>query len=269
MPVLATLQVSSQMPLIEEAEKASGNTYLDLQSQHLHEMANLLLSLSQHYDQSYMLFKSETTLPPEEREELAEVVEHDDEQLDDVISEMSERIIELEDLQATIYNHLTAAKRVRANTIAVFANLEACNIKQYLGSLESFAKVRAKTGERLDFLKQQLSRLAYQYILFQRSYDALILEIDRRARYEASLAAFISNTTATMDRLQDEEHQKRDQFLLEHGETLPSDIWLGANDLPAQYVLSLSNASANIPCLSDSVVAMAKARHNMFIRSIQ
>lgn len=238
----------------------SRDTYVKQHEEHLQQMAELLLSLSQHYDHSCTLFKSDASLAPEELAELHNVVHHDAEQLEDVLSELDERVAEIEDDLATIRNFTQSCVQTRVSAVALFGTLESFEIDALAESITNIRYTRVSTADRLDILKQQLVALSDHYYAFGTSYHALLLEIDRRAKYEASVAVFLEKTDQTLARLAADEIEKRKQFTVDHGDTLPGDIWHGITAKPATYNLNTSDMSASTPRLPSSLIAAAKAK---------
>ena len=77
--------------------------------------------------------------------------------------------------------------------------------------------------------------LGKHYRAFHKSYYAMLLEIDRRSRYEHSMQKYIQQTNETLARLSNDESTKREAFLRRYAETLPQDIWTRITDLPTVY----------------------------------
>lgn len=253
--------VESLVPNSAMSLKVIATTYAKSQEEHLHQMADLLVSLSQHYDHSYTLFKSESSLPLDERKELQEIVEHDAEQLDDVLTELNERLLDLEEDLANVQEYTVASSKVQRTAVSVFQNFETFDLVLVASELHGLRENRKETLERLDVLSEQLIGLATHYIAFRRSYDALLLEVDRRVKYETAVESFVEQTRQTLERLNADEIDKRDQFLQDHGDTLPGDIWAGITCRPSMPEITTAVNNQMSPHLSQALVEAALLRY--------
>lgn len=242
--------------------KVIATTYTKSQEEHLHQMAELLVSLSQHYDHSYTLFKSDHSLPPDEVKELQEVVRHDAEQLEDVLNELNERLLDLEDDLSNVQEYTTTSLHIQQNAVAVFKDFESFDLASVNSQLHELRENRKEILARLDVLSEQLVGLANHYIAFRRSYDALLLEIDRRVKYETAVESFVEQTRQTLERLNADEINKRDQFLQDHGSTLPGDIWSGITCRPNMPEISLMPSSQMGPHLPPALIEAALLRYD-------
>lgn len=233
--------------------------YKILHEEHLHQMADLLVSLSQHYDHSFTLFKEESSLPPDEIAELQSVVEHDAAQLDDVLTELDERSLELEDDFKLVENHLSTSRSDLVALKAAFRAFEEFDIDSFAKTLINVREDTDIAQDKLDVLRQQLRGLTNHYRGFAVSYDALLLEVERRARYDATIATLLAQTNQTLHRLASEEEEKRDQFVHQHGDTLPGDIWSGITERPVTYDIDILG-EGTIPNLPAAMIEAARRR---------
>lgn len=254
---LANLESKNQIAITLSASKG---IYTKQQEEHLQEMTALLLSLSQHYDNSCTLLKADASLLPEELEELQSVVLNDADQLGDVLAELDERVGELEEDVKNLDRYMERCSLVLESSLDVFKSLEEFKTDELEDSITRARKARADTAQRLEILKDQMARLSDHYQAFQSSYHSLLLEIDRRAKYEASVTAFFEETRQTLEALAIAENEKREQFKHEHGDTLPSDIWSGITAKPALYDLESLLEASSTPRLPRDLIATARSK---------
>ncbi|CCG81354.1 Autophagy-related protein 17 [Taphrina deformans PYCC 5710] len=234
--------------------------YTKQQEDHINEMAGLLLSLSKHYDHASTLLKSESTLPMDELEELHSIVEHDAQQLEDVILELDERVVDLEADVALVKAHINICVSVQGITVELFSRFEALDVDSVTTNLVRLRKDRGQTDERLDELREQLVALASHYAAFSQSYDALLIEVDRRVKYENTVSNFLAQTRQTLARIAQEESARREDFIHDHGDTLPGDIWPGIRHQPVTYDFDFGDAMQQTPKLPESLISSARNR---------
>lgn len=234
--------------------------YSASQEEHITEMAGLLLSLSQHYDHSFMLFKSEATLQTEELAELTGVVEHDALQLEDVISELEERVGDLEDDVTIVGKFASTYIKVQSFLLQAFRRFEQLGVDKISTTLKGLRSACDATRDRLDISRQRLIGLTDHYRAFGRSYDALILEVDRRTRYEATIVNVLEQTRQTLERLAVEEMSEREQFIQDHASSLPGDIWPGISDRPIVHDVFPAETIAEAPHLPGNLIKAARSR---------
>lgn len=261
-PALRAPGETANMTMNKEAPSMSIVTsgFAKQQEEHLHEMAELLVQLSQHYDHSCTLFKSVSTLPMDELEELQSIVEHDAEQLEDVLTELDERTVDLEEDLAIVRDHVNECYKLQSSMLNVFEKFEVFDVNGTASQLSSLLRHKTTTLDQLDILKQQLVGLAGHYEAFDLSYNALLIEIDRRSKYESTVATFIEQTKQTLARLAIDECGKRDQFIRDHGASLPGDIWHGISDLPVHIAFEPTEDPFSTPRLPQSLLVAAHRR---------
>lgn len=234
-------------------------SYKTGQAEHLHQMADLLVQLSLHYDHSCTLFRSETTLFADELQELQGIVENDARQLEDVLSELEECLVDLEEDINEVKTFLSVLIETQDSLIAAFKDFEVVDLDELEVNLKMFRKKRSTTNSSLDMFRQQLVGLSSHYLAFSHSYDSLLLEIDRRVKYEAGVAKFIQQTEQSFSRLMHDEMQKREQFVKDHGDTLPGDIWAGITDRPSEIQV-VANELHTTPILPEVLIESVLTR---------
>lgn len=265
LPVMPVLQAPRD-PKSSDSRQAtmslsmSSETYIKQQGDHLEQMAELLLSLSQHYDHSCTLLKADASLTPEELEELQSVVLHDAEQLEDVLGELEGRLAEIEEDIDIVKEYMKSCSRALASSLEMFYRIEAVKVDALETSLVNIRQGRIEAANRLDILKRQMIGLSDHYKAFCMSYHALLVEVDRRSKYETSVAAFIEETSLTLEALAVSENEKREQFKHNHGETLPENIWSGITAKPALHDLRSLRVPSETPRLPRDLVAAAKQK---------
>ncbi|ORY85081.1 autophagy-related protein 17 [Protomyces lactucae-debilis] len=246
---------------------ATAETCRAQQAEHLVSLAELLLSLSQHYDHTQTLSTSSAALPQDARAELREVVEEDAVQLEDVLAEMDERVVDLEEDLTFVTNHVAALQQVTQQLEEAFSVFEALDIDTPVHTLDDIRATRTTREMTLDMRREQLLGLAEQFTQFSRSYDALLLEIDRRAQHDAAVDALMEQTQRQLEQLQQQEMAERAAFLSMHGASLPEDIWHGIRDSPAGWVMQREQDAQTTPVLSQSVLQAARSRHAQWSQS--
>ena len=234
------------------------DTNQSTQEEILHNMADLLVQLSQHYDNTCTLVKSESIMSNDEFEELQTVVENDARQLDDVLSEMDNHLSSIEDNVASTQSYLDSLIAIQSGTVEFFRRFEEIDLVSLTDSLTLSRKERAESRDQIDVLRTQLVGLTDHYTAFGHSYSSLLQEIDRRSKYEAAVAKYIDQTRRMFAQLATDEAALRDQFIAEHGDTLPGDIWHDVVDRPALHEVIVGSSKA-LPAISKTDLEEAAA----------
>lgn len=212
------------------------------QQRHLDIVATLLLSLSQHYEHCSLLVRDgaeagRAPLPPEEADELRQVIADDADQLDDVVSELHARLDLLEADATRAARHCDTLRALRETLSALAVEIDSADIATARTALDAIAERRRGVLEEVLSLQDGLSSLDAHYRRFRGAFDALVVEIDRRRRFELSVAAMARSTRQAFHQLDRAESAKRTAFLKQFGDDLPADIWPNVTKMPAQAVV--------------------------------
>jgi len=94
------------------------------------------------------------------------------------------------------------------------------------------------TYETLNDYLETLLTLRSAYESYQMSYNALVLEMDRRKRYQDTMHTVVQEMRERLDRLREDEIISREAFYSAHSASIPDDLCLAISNLPQTFVIS-------------------------------
>lgn len=117
----------------------------------------------------------------------------------------------------------------------------------------------AKCGSiftQIDEIAAEISGLSEYYRLFMKSYDALVLEVNRRHESQKQLQKLIDNANNALKGFRQRELDSRAEFLNTYREYIPEELWTGMADLPGEY--SVEHVAEDLPKLSNASLSQAQ-----------
>lgn len=203
-------------------------------------MAGLLQSLACHYDlceRGADLEAGMESEDPNELEEISHVLEEDSKQVPSVIEELGERLGEIRECcrgvelrMQQMYGYYQREMRQLQRIQAVEATMD-----KTLALCEKQQKETSVYLGRIQLYVSEASSLVSHYRAFRKSYDALLVEAERRREADARAALYTAEINAKLAQMSREETQKRQEFLIGQGDYLPADIWDGLLEPAKNY----------------------------------
>ncbi|KAA8904403.1 autophagy-related protein 17 [Sphaerosporella brunnea] len=227
--------------------------------EHTEAMASLLESLTQHYDRcSEALRAAESGTPVDP--DLVAVLRRDAPEVDDVVSEIKERLAEMETIYTNISSAIDDVRLLERDTIAVFAAFD--EFQTELGiCMDGLKEFEARQAELKDDMQQRLEelwRLGEFYEGFVSAYDAMIIEVGRRKGVAVHMDAVVKEAQKKLKAIYEEDLQCREAFKEDYGEFLPADLWQGVNDPPVRWVMEQDLQGGSVlPKLGKDVIERA------------
>ncbi|KAJ1984341.1 hypothetical protein H4R34_000716 [Dimargaris verticillata] len=117
-----------------------------------------------------------------------------------------------------------------------------------------------------DLLLSECAGLHAWYTEFSRSYDHLLVELDRRRRMQAQHMKMAQEFASHLAMLHDTETRERDAFTQTFGQYLPIDLCTPLMVPPAQYTLTTVQDPGSLPQVPDA--ALHEAKVNIANRSM-
>lgn len=233
---------------------------------HATEVADLLQSLVRHYDLCFTALKhtegaDEATiqihedLPPgvsinhgsepratphptsdEEKAEMLRVLDQDAEEVQDVVDEIRDRVSEMEAPLDRIVRQEVAQRSENDKIMEVISLLGTGDHakKRYLVATALFIGRWKEIKQRIEERLAEMNNLRDFFVGFLQAYDGLLVEVVRRRSVQGRIDRIIKESMSKVDTLLDEDTEEREAFRSEHGEYLPSDIWLGLAQSPVR-----------------------------------
>lgn len=256
------------LPDLEAPANASPplHPYLQALEEHTEAMATLLASLTNHYDRCSTALKDAEgahTLSAADKSDLYAVLANDASEVDDVCAEIRDRLADMEAFSSRIAARITALSTVHGDAqhaFGLFATF-ARNLAAYVDAARTFsarqADLRTGMATRLD----ELVALADFYDAFVAAYDAMIIEVARRKGLASRREALVADALRKLEKLAEEDLEKREAFRDEFGMWLPVDIWPGIADRPIKYRVERDlQGGRELPRLGKDVLEKAVRR---------
>jgi autophagy-related protein 17 len=236
--------VLSKSPIIPHVEQLE---------EHAEAIAGLLESLTRHYDQCCLAMK-ELEIPvvdpvaAAERNEMLAVLETDGEQVDDAVKEIEERLASMEDSVTTnITPYMELLSNLNQMLVKAFMEFDVLqnNLSVYLVNLSNFEYNQAEYTLQMDEKLSEMDGLRDFYETFRTAYSAMLEEAGRRAQMQEKRNEVLKEAMTKLRQIDDEDMKQRENFRLEQGQFLPTDIWPALMDSPPKYVFSEAEPGYN------------------------
>lgn len=164
----------------------------------------------------------------EERQEMLKVLEHDSQEVEDVVSELSEHARDLESAFDKL--SIRARKsRERGKTlnqvITMLHEMQNIHIPSHLHSLETFSADWTRIRATILSNTEQLVELSDFYADFFDGYKKLLREIERRQVAETQMRRIAEKAEREIGKVWDADDKARGAFMEEVGGVLPRDLW--------------------------------------------
>lgn len=183
--------------------------YLQALEEHATAMAQLLESLTQHFDRcSEALKHSEAanthnqetgmtdSMPPEEKADLYAVLERDAKVVDDVVAELKERLGEMESISSYVGKHVEDLHMLSNNAHGTFFLFEEFqgSLGTYIERTREFEMQQDGYARAMEERLDELWQLGEFYEGFMGAYDAMVIEVGRRKGVAARMDAILRDT---------------------------------------------------------------------------
>ncbi|ORE22736.1 autophagy- protein 17 [Rhizopus azygosporus] len=264
---LSSLREAAMIIPLDEATTAFSHEKLKIQEDEIAKMADILTSLTNHYDQlgeATRLYHSD----PEACGELdITVLEDDHEHIPNILDSLRDSLDVVESI-AQIEERMQVYLKIQDRLVKVLYELE------YFGTSGQAdiicekivdAELEIKDRERnLDEFFQQLSSLAEWYRFYASSYNYLLLEIERRRKAQEKQEILRKEMMKALEEAYNDELQERRSWSAQHGQYLPEVLCPFINDLPSKLTVAVESESGRLPNLSPENVEKALAEiHNV------
>ncbi|CEP10021.1 hypothetical protein [Parasitella parasitica] len=264
--IARTRKASLSIPLDKETAAYSSEK-IQIQEDEISNMADILTSLTNHYDQlgeAIRLYQSD----PDGRGQLdITVLEDDHEHIPNILEDLRHSLDIVESVSQEIQHRMQIYLHVRDELIKILNQLEDFGIGgQADGILEKMqdAEVEVKQREcNLDLFFEQLANLAKWYRCYASSYNYLLLEIERRRQSQEKQEVLRQEIVKKLDDAYNDELQERRSWSAQHGQYLPEVLCTFINDSPSILRIEVEKSSTRLPELSPVNVQKALAEiHN-------
>ena len=167
---------------------------------------------------------------------------------------MEDHVREIEhssDILQTHSQNVTKAYNTISNAFAKLEDYGRSRLPIHLSSVREFEARAELNREHIQTLKQEMFNLVEYYTNFSTAYEALLVEVRRRAEAQSHTALLVNEISAKLAGLYDQEIRNREAFMELHAAYLPEDLWRGIYDPPARSEV-ITQEGGVLPALRDS-----------------
>ncbi|KAI8368929.1 autophagy-related protein 17 [Blakeslea trispora] len=265
----AKTRINALVISLDEPTASYSSEKIQIQEEIVSGMAEILTSLTNHYDQSgeaTRIYQSD----PDGRVDLDITVLRDDhEHIPTILEKLRSSLDVVESISEEIQGHMQMYLQVKGDMLKILNQLESFSTGGQTDTiLEKLADADVEIKERelnLDEFFKQLSALAEWYRCYASSYNYLLLEIERRKKAEERQKAHLRELMKSFEDAYNDELQERRSWSAQHGQYLPEVLCPFINDSPSMLKVIIENESLTnqLPNLSlDNVQKALSEIHN-------
>ncbi|KAI9482981.1 MAG: autophagy-related protein 17 [Benjaminiella poitrasii] len=233
---------------------------IQVQENEISEMAEILISLTNHYDQlgeAMRIYQSDV----EGRNELDITVLRDDhEHIPRILEDLGNRLYIVESINEEIESRVQLYLKVKDNLIKLLNQLDLFGEGQADLILEKLVDAENEIEERdlnLEEYFKQLSSLAEWYRCYASSYNYLLLEVERRKRAQEKQESIKRELLKKFEEAYNDELQERRSWAVQHGQYLPEVLCPFINDSPSILRVGIESEPGRLPDLSPESIERA------------
>ncbi|KAH3671232.1 hypothetical protein WICMUC_004749 [Wickerhamomyces mucosus] len=238
------------------------DTLIEENNQFEEEIASLIESVTIHYDQcvrGLMVVQGKLTIPLQEKEELFDILAKDFVEVPNVISDIEEIFSDIEN-RCDKVNSFVKNQALYLRLQSLFKQLISFgehDLSDILALMTRHSKNFDTILSETYLTCEECTALIQHYKKFKKSYYSLLLELQRRSDIRAKLESVLRDTENKLKSIQEEDFRYRNSFLKNNGAFLPSDLYLGINDIESP-LYHLKCDLFDIPSFDKSVLPLAK-----------
>ncbi|THH31718.1 hypothetical protein EUX98_g2488 [Antrodiella citrinella] len=224
-------------------------------------MATLLTSLAQHYDQIVdALHESEAGTVFEVSE--IEDMNRDTDELPRVISDLEQNNASIQSSHETLLASKQQALLLLKTQRDTLDDLDVLGevMQDMLSHQEHIEASHVDAYRRC--ICTYPATLDADYTAYEYSYSKLLLELERRRQYKEGVEQMLKSILSSLETMTDEERQQRERFNAEYGDHLPSDVCLSIQNVPTRWeIIPWNNEPIEtLPEIDSDLLAGATAR---------
>ncbi|KAF7728501.1 autophagy protein 17 [Apophysomyces ossiformis] len=259
---LASLQETSLSISLDEPASNFANEKLQIQEDEIAKMADILTSLTNHYDQlgeATRLCQSQ----PEACNQLdITVLQDDHDHIPDILEDLHESLEVVESVSEEIRVRMQVYSSVKEELINVLIQLEQFGAPGGQAEVicDKMVNAEAELKEHeynLDNFFKQLTSLAEWYRSYASSYNHLILEVERRRKVLEKQEKLQAELLQSFEEAYNAERQERLKWFKQHGQYLPQALCPFMFDPPTKLTVIVEQTAGRLPELSKSSIQKA------------
>ncbi|CAO3613178.1 unnamed protein product [Cunninghamella echinulata] len=259
---LATMQENALSVSLDEPTANFINEKTHIQESEMANMADILTSLTNHYDQLGDATRICQANPDACNELDITVLLDDHDHLPDILNDLHESLYVVASVNEEIQVRMQIYSTIQNELLKVLEHLDQFSapggmadiISEKMNSSESEMK---QHQENLDHYFEQLTSLTEWYQQFTFSYHHLIVEVERRRQVQEKQEKLKRELIKTMEDSYQDELQKRQKWITEHGHYLPQDLCAFIFDPPSKLTVIQEQDPNKLPTLSNETIEKA------------
>ncbi|CAO3636028.1 unnamed protein product [Cunninghamella blakesleeana] len=257
---LATMQENALSVSLDEPTATFINEKAHIQETEMANMADILTSLTNHYDQLGEATRICQANPENELDITVLLDDHD--HLPDILNDLHESLYIVSSVNEEIQVRMQIYSTIQKDLIKVLEHLDQFSAPNGLADIIS-EKVNTSESEmkqhqdNLDHYFEQLTSLTEWYRQFTYSYHHLIVEVERRLQIQEKQEKLKKELIKSLDDSYQDELQKRQRWITEHGQYLPQDLCAFIFDPPSKLTVVQEHEPNKLPILSDETIEKA------------
>ncbi|KAI6003417.1 autophagy-related protein 17 [Pisolithus marmoratus] len=239
------------------------NPILSIQEHTTIDMAKHLESLTAHYEQMASALHDSETGEVFSEEDLREMIRDTDE-LPAIMSELEDSVKEVDAAHEKLLTAKAAAKGKLDASSSILDDLD--ELGEIMSDmLEKQQDIEEDCEDVLEGLQQRLQvveELHHRYVLYQSSFNKLLVEIARRRQYREAAEKIVEGMVEQLRAMTEEECRVRDNFNVEHGTHIPADLCLCIENPPTRWdVVPLpGDVRETLPQIDSDLLAQAREK---------
>ncbi|KAI9031713.1 autophagy-related protein 17 [Phycomyces nitens] len=259
---LDILQESALSISLDEGASDFANEKTQIQEDEISKMADILTSLTNHYDQLGEATRLCQSEPDAYRQLDISVLQDDHDHVPDILEDLRECLEIVESVSEETKVRMKVYLSVQSELIRVLTELELFGSPR--GVMDTvYEKVQSaetemnESKQNLDALFKQLMDLAERYRLYLESYNHLVLEVERRRRVVEQQERQQKELIRAAQENYNNELEERRAWFNQHGQYLPDALCPFIFDMPTMLIVSLEPSTTKLPKVSKASIQKA------------
>ncbi|KAH8153140.1 uncharacterized protein LAJ45_02727 [Morchella importuna] len=224
--------------------------YLHSLEEQAEEMAQLLESLTQHFDRCSQALRDSEAVNTHNQES-------------GMTDELKERLDTMENISTYVGKHIEKLHGLSGKAHDNFLLFEEFqgNLGGYVGTTREFETQQDGYFRAMEERLDELWQLGDFYEGFMGAYDAMVIEVGRRKGVAAGMDNIVKDAMKKLQGLYEADLAEREVFKEEQGDHLPMDIWPGIMDMPIRYsIVKDPQGGSELPNISKEALQRALGR---------
>ncbi|KAI1851446.1 hypothetical protein JX266_003521 [Neoarthrinium moseri] len=178
------------------------------------------------------LHMAEDPITLEDRIQMLQVVVQDASEVMEVVQEINEHLQNMEEEYSHLIEQTEQVKLTYTTTNDAFHVLEdiGTRLRSYIAAETEFRERWIAEHDTIGEKMDEMEELRLFYENYASSYDSLLLEVDRRRTQEQRVLSIWKKAKDNVEKIIESDRKQREAFRHEIAEYIPTDLWPGMDD---------------------------------------